>query len=103
MTSNWKKLSIHSKDLPSFGYECDDQFLNTPRRSRSTRQSARQRVSYGQAAQAQRAGRGAARTDVPQLAYKATSSVCRGRLNAFVQALDQKVEDIAVAQGSGGP
>ena len=39
---------------------------------------------------------------MPQLAYKATSSVCRGRLSAFVQALDQKLEDIEVSQGSGG-
>ena len=80
--------------------------------------SAPQRVSYGQAARgegrgatgdgrgARGEGRGAALTVVPQLAREATSSVCRGRLNAFLQASDQKVsvvEDIVAEQGSGGP
>jgi hypothetical protein len=61
--------------------------------------SATQRVSYGQAAQ--RARRGAALTVVPQLACVATSSVGRGRFLAFLQASDQKVEDIVAAQVAG--
>ena len=68
--------------------------------------SAPQRVSYGQAARGEGPprgegrGRGAALTVVPQLARKATSSVCRGRFLALLQASDQKVsvvEDIVAA------
>jgi hypothetical protein len=50
------------------------------------------------AAAAAAAAAGAGLTVTPQLAREASSSVCRGRFLAVLQASDQKVEDIVLAK-----